>query len=476
MSIDVAPMIGGVPLGPGSRDRIRLINPANEDEIGSVVAVTADDVDRALTLASRSLRSWSARPAVERGEILLRAAHLLSERMETNAATLTREQGKTLAESRTEWERAIETLTWHGGEAERLNARTVLRTSQGDRQVAPEPIGVVAAFAPWNYPAVIIARKVAAALVAGCPVVLKGAEETPGTAVAIAETLFEAGLPGDVLQVLFGRPADISAAALRSPHVRALTFTGSTPVGKRLAELAAPNLVRLVLELGGHSPVIVCEDADIDDAARVIAAYKYDCTGQSCNAPSRVYAHDSVRERFLEAFLTISKSLKVGDGMDAATHMGPLNNERRVEAIEKLAVDAATRGGRFALGSGRRVGRPGFFVEPTVMVDVPDEASVFQEEPFGPILPISTFQSVDEVIERANANQFGLASYVFASDPKVAAKIADRLQAGSIGVNQMKGVPPDAAVGGIKDSGYGYEGGAAGVAAFQNLKLISGHV
>jgi succinate-semialdehyde dehydrogenase/glutarate-semialdehyde dehydrogenase len=337
---------------------------------------------------------------------------------------------------------------------------------------APEPIGVAVAFAPWNYPAVIIARKLAAALVAGCPVILKGAEETPNTAVAVAQALFDAGLPRAALQLLFGRPAEISEALLASPIVRVMSFTGSTPVGKQLARLASANLVRTVLELGGHSPVVICRDADIGQAAAAVAAYKYDCTGQSCNAPSRVFIERESYDDFVEAFSAISSRVHVGDGLDADVDMGPMANARRIEAMLRLTEDARRKGGRVLMG-GARLERIGFFFPPTIVVDAPADSRIFIEEPFGPILPVVPVNSVDEAIARANDNLFGLASYVFSADPATAADVARRLEAGSIGINQMKGVPPDAAAAGIKDSGYGYEGGSDGVRAFQNRKLIS---
>lgn len=403
----------------------------------------------------------------------MRAASKLRTRIKENSELLTVEQGKTLAESNVEWERAMETFEWHGSGAESLNATTILETSRGKLRVTPEPIGVTVAFTPWNYPAVIIARKLSAALVAGCPVILKAAEETPSTALAIARALFDAGLPRNTLQVLFGAPAEISSTLLSSPITRAMSFTGSTPVGKQLGSMAAGHLIRHVLELGGHSPVVISADVDIENIAEAIAAYKYDCAGQSCNAPSRVFIERTAYDHFVEAFVEISKKVRIGEGWQPQVTMGPMANARRIDAMESLVSDARQRGGRIVCG-GARPSRPGFFFPPTVLLDVPEDARIFVDEPFGPVLPITRVNTLEEAVLRANRNPYGLASYVFAGDHQLAGRISSQLAAGSVGINQMKGVPPDAAVAGVKDSGYGYEGGVAGVEVFQNRKLISG--
>jgi len=472
-NIECSPIVAGDFLPGGSRELLPITNPADETVVGSLVCASLEDIRDALVAAEGARQSWREHPPVERGAILTRAAGLMRGRIKENSELLTLEQGKTLAESETEWDRAIETFEWHGREAERLNATTAFQTSRGKRSVVPEPMGVAAAFTPWNYPAVIIARKLSAALVAGCPVILKAAEETPNTALAVASALFDAGLPRDVLQLLFGRPAEISSALLASPIVRVMSFTGSTAVGKHLGRMAAEHLIRHVLELGGHSPVVISGDADIESAATAIAAYKYDCAGQSCNAPSRVFIERTGYDDFVAAFVEISQKIEIGEGWQPQVNMGPMANARRMQAMENLVSDAKARGGRTVCG-GKRLPRPGYFFPPTVLLDVPESAKISVDEPFGPVLPITPVDTIDEGVRRANANPYGLASYVFTGDPKVAIEIALQLEAGSVGVNQMKGVPPDASVAGIKDSGYGYEGGVAGVEAFQNRKLVSG--
>lgn len=472
-NLKCSPIVAGDSLPSGSRELLPITNPADESVVGSLVCASIEDIRDALETAEGARQSWKEYPPSERGAILTRAAGLMRSRIKENAELLTLEQGKTLAESEIEWERAVETFEWHGGEAKRLNATTVLQTSQGKRSITPEPMGVAAAFTPWNYPAVIIARKLSAALVAGCPVILKAAEETPNTALAIASALFDAGLPRNVLQVLFGKPAEISSALLTSPVVRVMSFTGSTAVGKLLGRMAAEHLIRHILELGGHSPVVISADADIESAATAIADYKYDCAGQSCNAPSRVFIERAAYQDFLDTFVEISGKVRVGEGWQAEVNMGPMANARRMLVMDSLVSDARAHGGKTVCG-GTRLPRPGYFFPPTVLADVPENARIFVDEPFGPVLPITPVDTIDEGVRRANANPYGLASYVFAGDPKVAIAIASQLEAGSVGVNQMKGVPPDAAVAGIKDSGYGYEGGVAGVEAFQNRKLMSG--
>ncbi len=465
-------LVGGRFLPREGREVLPVCNPAEETTVGSVVCASPDDVYRALEGANAITLPWrNCRPA-ERGAILLRAATYLRQRLPGFARLLTLEQGKTLAESAAEWERAIETFEWHGREAERLNAPTTITSLRGDRIIIPEPIGVVAAFTPWNYPVVIIARKLAAALVAGCPVILKAAEETPSSAAAIAGALLDAGLPPNALQLLFGRPADISSLLLASPTIRVMSFTGSTRVGKQLAHLAANRLIRTVLELGGHSPVIVTADSDIKSAATAIAAYKYECAGQSCNAPSRIYVEGPAYEDFATAFIELSSKLRVGSGFDPEADMGPLANARRLDAMHVLVSDAISNGASIGCG-GVRLPRPGYFFPPTVLLDADERAQIFHEEPFGPVLPIAAVESIEEGIVRANSNPYGLASYVFAGNPRLASEIASQLEAGSVGINQLKGVAPEVPSSGVKESGYGYEGGATGVQAYQNCKVLN---
>lgn len=446
-----------------------VINPATEDPVALVAHADPIDVEAAILAAERSFATWKATTRKQRAAVLSAAARRVAQTIDEAAAALTREQGKTLTESRAEYVRVVETLTWHASAVlDDDHARQVIDPAT---RVIEEPIGVVGAFTPWNYPAVIAARKLGAALAAGCTVVLKGSEEAPSAAVSIVSALEHAGMPAGVVNLVFGDPPAISSAILDSPHVRAFSFTGSTLVGKDLAARAARTLKRCVLELGGHSPVLVFADADLSTAMRAIAAYKFECAGQSCNAPSRVYIQNGLYEAFTERFVSIARELRVGDGADPATQMGPMANARRLAALTRLTDDALSRGAALKCG-GDRIHRKGYFWPPTVLADVPDTALLMSEEPFGPVLSISAFSELEDGISRANANPFGLASYVFTESPATAERAARALQAGSIGINSLQGVPPHVGIAGIKDSGYGYEGGRLGIEAFLNLKVV----
>lgn len=448
---------------------LSLISPANEEEIGRVAVAVESDLDDALTSAQASLSQWSNTSATERGALLVRAAQILKTNIEAAASALSREQGKTIAEARGEYARAVETFEWNGIHAAELCAATQVDER---RHIVPEAIGVVAGFTPWNYPAVLNARKLAAGLAAGCPVILKAAEETPSAGVHIVAALQEAGIPAGVVSLVFGNPPMISGHLLASPFVRALSFTGSTPVGKQLAKTAANNLQRCVLELGGHCPVVVFEDADISVAVSAISAYKFECAGQSCNAPSRILVARSIYEEFLASLVREAKKIRVGPPDDPQTDMGPMANARRVEAMARLTRDAVDRGARIETG-GNRIARRGFYWSPTILSNIRPESQVLREEPFGPILTVAPFDTIEEAIAEANATEYGLASYLFTNSPEIQKRMIRSLSAGALSINHLKGVSADAPNAGIKQSGYGYEGGVEGFRAFQNLKLVN---
>ncbi|MEJ8570580.1 aldehyde dehydrogenase family protein [Microbaculum marinum] len=455
---------------PGARGhRLDLIDPATERGIGQVACAAPDDIDDALAAAAGALDAWRARAPDDRGRILLDAADLLDARLDAAAADLSEEQGKTVAEARGEYARAVETLQWYGANAADLCAPVALDRS---RTLVPSAVGVVAAFTPWNYPAVLNARKLAAPLVAGCTVILKAAEEAPSAGCHLVEVLHEAGAPAGVVNLLFGDPPEISRRLVASAAVKALTFTGSTRVGKQLAALAAANLQRCVLELGGHSPVIVCADTDLPAAARAICDYKFECAGQSCNAPSRVIVEATVYERFLEHLVAMAGAIRVGDGRDPATDMGPMANARRIEAMRALIGDAVDRGANVLIGGAEPAG-PGFFWPPTILTDVPADARILREEPFGPVLAVSRFEDFDDAIRQANTTDYGLASYVFTASRDRRAQATAGLAVGSVSFNRLKGIAADAPNCGIDDSGYGYEGGMEGLREFQYLKLVN---
>jgi succinate-semialdehyde dehydrogenase/glutarate-semialdehyde dehydrogenase len=354
--------------------------------------------------------------------------------------------------------------------AEELCARIAI---DEHRALLYQPVGVVAAFTPWNYPAVLTARKLAPALGAGCTVILKAAEEAPAAPVAIIDALHEAGVPRGVIALVFGEPPMISSRLLASPDVRMLTFTGSTRVGKELAALASRNLQRCVLELGGHSPVLVFADADVATAVRAISDYKFEYAGQSCNAPSRIFVQRARYADFVQEMVNVAADIRVGPAGDANVRMGPMIGAKGPARMKRLTDDAVAKGARLLLG-GRRLERNGHFWLPTVLVDVPASAAMMTEEPFGPILALAPFDTVDEAIALANRTSYGLASYVFTSSRKTQADVAERLACGAVSINMLKGVAPDVPVAGIRDSGYGHEGGEPGFRAFLDVKLVNG--
>lgn len=456
--------------GAGERE---VIDPGTGRASGRVSLANESEIDRAVAAAEGARKSWRDTPAVDRGVILIKAAALLRERAGDIAHGLTLEQGKTLAESAGEINRAIETLAWNGEEASRIGGRSLPgRARNSSRMLVPAPVGVVAAFTAWNFPAVLTTRKLGAALAAGCPVVLKAAEEAPYTAAAIVQALADAGAPAGVINLLFGDPPVVAGRLLKAPEVRKVAFTGSTRVGKELARLAAEDLKRCTFELGGHAPVIVCADGNVDAAVTATMAFKFTSAGQSCIAPSRFYIHKSRMQEFAAKFTAAARALKVGNGTEPGMQMGSLANERRLVAMERYTGDAVAQGGEVTTG-GTRLDRPGYFWSPTVLVSVPDRATVMQEEPFGPIAPMASFEDLDEVIARANAVPYGFAAYLFTQSLTTAAKFVNEIEAGNIGVNQMSPSLPDAPVGGLKDSGYGYEGGREGIEAFLHFKLVS---
>jgi succinate-semialdehyde dehydrogenase/glutarate-semialdehyde dehydrogenase len=457
----------------GSAGTREVIDPATERPMGAVTLATDAEIDAAIAAADAAFGEWRAKPALERGANLIRAADQIRERIERIARLLTLEQGKTLAESRGELTRAVETLTWNGEEAPRIEGAIVAgRTPGSTRRRLAAPLGVVAAFDAWNFPAVLAARKLGAALAAGCTVVLKAAEEAPYTAAAIVACLDEAALPKGVVNLVFGDPPRVAKRLLGSPIVRKITFTGSTRVGKELAALAAPDLKRCTFELGGHAPVVLCVDGNVDAAVAATIPFKFTSAGQSCIAPSRFYIHRSRYAEFTDKFTAVAKSLKTGDGFEPDTKMGPVANGRRLQAMSRYTDDAKQQGASILCG-GERLSREGFFWQPTVLADVPDQAVVMNEEPFGPLAPMAAFDDIDEAIQRANRLPYGFAAYGFTADLKVAERLADRLEAGNIGINQMCPSLPDMPIGGLKDSGYGYEGGREGIEAFLHFKLVS---
>jgi succinate-semialdehyde dehydrogenase/glutarate-semialdehyde dehydrogenase len=386
---------------------------------------------------------------------------------------LVREQGKVFAEARIETLMGADIIDWYAEEGRRSYGRIVPGRNPAVRQlVVHEPVGIVAAFTPWNFPVVTPARKIAGALGAGCVIIIKPSEETPGACVELARCFADAGLPAGVLNLVFGIPSEISEDLLARPQVKKISFTGSIGVGKHLAALAARTMKRSTMELGGHSPVVVFNDADPEKAADMIAAFKFRNAGQVCISPTRFYVQDDIYTRFLSRFTEYAQGLRLGNGLDADTTMGPLANARRLDAMDVFVADAVDRGGKIVTG-GRRRGNEGFFYEPTILTDIPDDSKVMTQEPFGPMAPIVRFKTFDEVVERANSLEFGLAAYAFTSSGATATAIGNALQSGMVGVNSVAISTPETPFGGVKESGHGSEGGVEGLQAYLNVKFIS---
>ncbi len=450
-----------------------VINPATEKPLARLPHASVADLDRALEAAKKGFAVWRATSPYERAKIMRKAADLIRERYDAISKTLVQEQGKVYPEARAEVRTSADIIEWYAEEGRRAYGRIVPGPGKGLRQiVVQEPVGIVTAFTPWNFPTLTPARKIGGALAAGCSLILKASEETPGACVEMVRCFADAGLPAGVLNLVFGVPANISEHLIAKQDVRKISFTGSIPVGKHLAALAAKGMKRATMELGGHSPVVVFADADPEKSADTIAAYKYRNAGQVCISPTRFYVQEPVYGRFLARFTEYAKSLKLGDGLEKGVTMGPLANSRRIDAMDKFVNDAKDRGGKIVTG-GKRRGNQGYFYEPTVITDLPDDSMLMTQEPFGPLAPVVAFKTFDEVVERANSLPFGLAAYAFTGSAQTANLIGDALQSGMVGVNSIAVSTPETPFGGVKESGYGSEGGIEGLQAYLNTKFIS---
>jgi succinate-semialdehyde dehydrogenase/glutarate-semialdehyde dehydrogenase len=449
-----------------------VINPATEKPLAHLPHASAADIDRALDAAKKGFAVWRAVSAYDRAKIMRKAADLMRERYDAISKTLVQEEGKAYAEARAEVITSADIIEWYAEEGRRAYGRVVPGRGKLRQIVIQEPVGIVAAFTPWNFPALTPARKIGGALAAGCSLILKASEETPGTCVEMVRCFADAGLPAGVLNLVFGVPAKISEQLIAKDEVRKISFTGSIPVGKHLAVLAAKGMKRATMELGGHSPVVVFADADPEKSADTIAGFKYRNSGQVCISPTRFYVQEQVYDRFLARFTEYAKGLKLGDGLEKGVTMGPLANARRIDAMESFVRDAKDRGGKIATG-GERHGNQGYFFAPTVITDVPDDSKIMTQEPFGPLAPVVRFKTMDEVVERANSLPYGLAAYAFTGSAHTANLIGDALQSGMVGVNSIAVSTPETPFGGIKESGYGSEGGLEGLQAYLNTKFIS---
>jgi succinate-semialdehyde dehydrogenase / glutarate-semialdehyde dehydrogenase len=450
-----------------------VINPATSKAIGELSHASRGDLDKALAAADKGFKTWRKVSSYERGKILRKAADLVRARADEIAKVLTQEQGKVFMEAKLEVQSAGDILDWYAAEGQRAYGRIIPARADGVRNmVIMEPIGPVAAFTPWNFPVTQAVRKIAAALAAGCSIIIKCPEETPGSPIGLVKALHDAGVPPGVLNLVYGVPAEISEYLIPHPSIRKVSFTGSVPVGKHLNALAASHMKRATMELGGHAPVLVFDDADVEGAAKLMGAFKYRNAGQVCVSPTRFFVHDKVYDNFVGKFIDIAKKTKVGDGMAADTRMGPLANPRRINAIEAFVADAQDKGAKVEAG-GKRIGNQGNFFEPTVLTDVPESARIMSEEPFGPVAVMLRFKETDDVLDRANKLPFGLASYAFTKDAKVATKVADALESGMVTINHFGIALPETPFGGVKDSGFGHEGGSEGLQVYLQSKFVS---
>jgi succinate-semialdehyde dehydrogenase / glutarate-semialdehyde dehydrogenase len=455
-----------------SADGAPVINPADESVIGVVPHANQADLEAAVQSAEQGFKIWSRTSPAKRAEIILRAVQLIRERIEQFAMALTLEQGKPLAQARMEILRGCEIIEWDAQEGRRVYGRVIPGEPGMRHSVLRQPIGVVAGFAPWNFPMASPARKVGGALSAGCSIILKAAEETPAGAVLLVQAFADAGLPAGVLNLVFGTPSDISAYLIPHPSVRLVTFTGSVPVGKQLTAMAGAYMKPAIMELGGHSPVIVCDDADPVATGVASAIGKSRNSGQVCVSPTRFFVADAIYDRFTEAFAEKAAAIRVGNGLDPASDMGPLANERRLAAMEMLVEDATKKGARVAAG-GSRIGNQGYYFPLTVLADVPDDAIAMRDEPFGPLALLSRVRNLDEAIEKANSVPYGLAGYAFTHSARNAERLAEGVEVGNLSINHFVASGAENPFGGVKDSGLGREGGTEGLQCYTVVKNVS---
>lgn len=450
-----------------------VLNPATGEVIGTVACATPADLDRALVAAERGFRTWRKVSPFERSKVLREAARLLRERAPRISELLTMEQGKPLAEALTEIHGSADIIDWCAEEGRRTYGRVVPARAEGVYQlVVKEPVGPVAAFTPWNFPVSQAVRKIAAALATGCSIIVKPPEETPASPAALADIFRDAGLPDGVLNLVYGNPPDISGYLVPHPVIRKVSFTGSVPVGKHLAALAGQHMKRATMELGGHAPAIVFDDADLTKAAELLVASKFRNAGQVCVSPTRFLVQEQVYGTFLEQFVGRVKSIHVGDGLAEGTKMGPLVNERRVQAVDTLIAEAVSQGAKLETG-GKRIGNKGSFYEPTVLSGVTSDMRIMNEEPFGPVALVAPFSGFDDVIAEANRLPYGLAAYAFTSSAKTATALGQELETGMLTLNHLGLALPEVPFGGIKDSGYGSEGGTEALEAYLVTKFVS---
>jgi succinate-semialdehyde dehydrogenase/glutarate-semialdehyde dehydrogenase len=470
---DVALLIDGEWRQAIAGERMPVLNPGTEQQIGWVSLARVADLDAALAAAARGFAIWRQTAPLERAKVLTGAATLLRARTDRIAGLLSQEQGKTLVEARGELGRVAEMCDWMAGETQRIYGRVIPARMAGITQmVVKEPVGIVAAFTPWNFPVNQIVRKVASALAAGCSIIVKGAEETPASCAELVRAFVDAGAPPGSVNLVFGVPAEISGYLVPHPMVRKISFTGSTAVGKQLAALAGQHMKLTTMELGGHAPTLVFADTNVESTAKALVAAKFRNAGQICISPTRFLVERPAFDRFVDVFVETAKTIKVGLGLDPSTQMGPMANARRVEAMQRLTADAVAKGAKLRLG-GRRMQREGYFFEPTVFTDVPLDAALMNEEPFGPVAMINPFDDIESAIAEANRLPVGLAAYAYTGSAATAKTVAEKVECGMVSINHIGFGLPETPFGGMKDSGYGSEGGAEAIEAYLQTRFVT---
>ena len=450
-----------------------IIDPATEVEIGRLAHATRPDLDAALKAAEKGFEIWRNTSVFERYQIMRKAAQLLRERKDDIAWLMTRDQGKPLAQSAMEIVVGADTIDWFAEEARRTYGQVIPARAPGVTQMTMKlPVGVVAAFTPWNFPVNQIVRKLSAALATGCSIIVKAPEETPGSPAELIRVFQDAGVPDGVVNLVYGIPAEISEYLIPHPTVRKISFTGSTPVGKHLAALAGGHMKRATMELGGHAPVLVFDDADVDNAINVMASTKLRNAGQVCVSPTRFLVQENAAEKFIDGFVAAMESATVGNGLDPETEMGPLANERRIPAMEAMIADAKSKGADVITG-GERIGNQGYFFQPTVLRNVSPNTTAMNDEPFGPMALINTFKTYDEAVHEANRLPYGLAAYAFTSSAETLQKLSCEVESGMLTVNHVGLALPEVPFGGIQDSGYGTEGGSDAVEPYLETRFVT---
>lgn len=470
---DVQLFIDGAWTAAEGGRKLEVLNPATGEPVGTVAHASRSDLDRALLAAEKGYHAWRKISAFERAKVMRKAANILRERADAIAPLMTQEQGKPLAEAKIETMAAADVIDWFAEEARRAYGRVIPARAEGVYQlVVKEPVGPVAAFTPWNFPINQVVRKLSAALAAGCSIIVKAPEETPASPAELIRAFADAGVPAGVVNLVYGVPAEISEYLIPHPIIRKMSFTGSTAVGKQLAALAGLHMKRATMELGGHAPAIVFDDADVAQASKLLAASKFRNAGQVCISPTRFLVQEKVYDEFVSQFVGHVQALKVGPGLDAGTTMGPLANPRRVSAMDDFIGDAVKKGAKLRTG-GERIGNKGNFYQPTVLTDVSMEARIMHEEPFGPVAVISPFRGLTDVVEEANRLPYGLASYAFTRSAKTANAIANEVETGMMTINHIGLALPEVPFGGVKDSGYGSEGGSEAIESYLVTKFVT---